>query len=81
MNPTLDFGTNNKAFNVYAYDARYQLAVIEDAWGRVEKPFKVVTEFEYSADYTYQDMYGFHTLDEALAVYDGFIEAIKKGKK
>ena len=81
MNATLCFATTGKSFNVYAYDARYQIAVIEDVFGQEEKRFKVVTEFEYNADYKYQDMYGFHTLEEAIAIYDGFIEAIKKGKK
>jgi hypothetical protein len=75
--PALDFSSRQYSFDVYAYESRFDLAVIHNISDDVEKPFKVVQGFMFKFDYEYHTMLGFATIEEAYAIYDAILVAMK----
>lgn len=73
--PALDFVSRHYSFDVYAYDSRFDIALLEMVSEPNEKPFKVVQGLTYHFDYEYKHMLSFKTKEEAYAIYDAILFA------
>lgn len=74
MKPALNFATRKSSYDVIAYDARTQLAVVE-IFDRTTSPYQVLLGFEYKKDYEWAAAMPCDDLEQALKLYDELLYA------
>lgn len=79
-NLPLDVAVNGDLYDVWSYDWRYRLAIVEILYNNTNYPIKIWHNFSYDKAYEYDMEESFATLEDAFYRYDEIIKQ-KLGKE